>query len=48
MTSKKGRSGSRTHEKRGGYSTNKHISLSKLPEGPGPGAVRASKKTKKN
>jgi len=47
MTSKRGRSASRPYEKRGGYSTNKHISLSKLPKGPGPGATKKAPKSSK-
>ena len=47
MTAKGRRTRSRTHEKRGGYSTNKPISVSKLPKGPGPGAIKKAPKISK-
>ena len=36
-----------TYEKRGGYSTDKQVSVSKLPKGPGPGAVQKAPKSPK-
>lgn len=38
MAAKRRRVRSRTYEKLGGYTTDKRISLTKLPKGPGPGA----------
>lgn len=31
-----------------GYTTNKKVSLSKLPKGPGPGAIKRPKSSKSN
>ena len=48
MAAKRRRARSGTYEKRGGYSTDKQVSVSKLPKGPGPGAVqKAPKRPKK-
>ena len=45
MTGKRRTTG-RRRQARDGYTTNKTVSLSKLPKGPGPGAVRRPKSSK--
>ena len=45
MTGNRRRARERTY-KRGGYTTDKSISVSKLPKGPGPGAAKPPKSSK--
>ena len=46
MKAKRRRPRVNTYEVRDGYSTDKRISLTKLPQGPGPGAKRTPKSSK--